>query len=134
MKLSFIINKPANIIFDYLTDMQKFVSVHPVITKINPIENNTYLVYETLKIGFIPISFTYPVTVESNRVEKTITIRATVMRLTNIEMNFIIKEDKAFCIVEETIHFQSPLPLQSIMESIFKKQHRLLFNNIELLP
>ncbi|QHT65176.1 hypothetical protein GXP67_00035 [Rhodocytophaga rosea] len=133
MKLTFIINKPAHIIFDYLTDMQKFVSVHPVITKINPIEKSTYLIYETLKVGFIPISFTYPVTVESNRAEKTITIRATVMRMTKIEMNFIIKEDKAFSIVEETIHFQSPLPLQSIMESIFKKQHRLLFNNIELL-
>lgn len=32
MKLSFKIHKHIDLIFDYLTDMQKFVSVHPVIS------------------------------------------------------------------------------------------------------
>ena len=35
MDLLFKLNKPPDLIFDYLTDMQKFVSVHPVISKID---------------------------------------------------------------------------------------------------
>jgi len=42
MELSFKINKSADFIFDYLTDMQKFVSVHPVITKIDKTNNDSY--------------------------------------------------------------------------------------------
>ena len=133
MKLTFKIHKPADFILNYLTDMQKFVSVHPVISKINKAGDNSYLVYETLKIGFIPFSFTYPVTIESKSAEKTVIIRATVMKLTKIEMTFIIKADKDFSVVEENINFKSFLPVKSIMQSNFKKQHKQLFKNIELL-
>ncbi|MES2589871.1 MAG: SRPBCC domain-containing protein [Bacteroidota bacterium] len=131
MELSFKINKSPEFIFDYLTDMQKFVSVHPVITKIELLENNKYLVHETLKFGFLPISFTYYVTIESNLDEKIVIIRATVMKFTKIEMNFKLKTDQEFCIVEEKIQFKSPLPIKRIMQNIFRKQHTLLFQNIE---
>ena len=58
MQLSFRIKKTKDIVFDYLTDMQKFASVHPVITKIVQTNTNNYLVYETLKLGFLSFSFT----------------------------------------------------------------------------
>jgi len=133
MELSFKINKSADFIFDYLTDMQKFVSVHPVITKIDKTNNDSYLVYETLKFGFIPFSFTYPVTIESNFSDKNVIIRATVMKLTKIEMTFVLKAGKDFTVIEETIQFKSPLPVKSTMQNIFKKQHGQLFKNIGLI-
>jgi len=133
MELSFKINKSADFIFDYLTDMQKFVSVHPVITKIDKTNNDSYLVYETLKFGFIPFSFTYPVTIESNFSDKNVIIRATVMKLTKIEMTFVLKAGKDFTVIEETIQFKSPLPVKSSMQNIFKKQHGQLFKNIGLI-
>jgi carbon monoxide dehydrogenase subunit G len=133
MKLSFRINKSADVVFDYLTDMQKFVSVHPVITKINKTGDDSYLVYETLKFGFIPFSFKYPVTIESMQGDKVVIIRATVMKLTKIEMTFVLNGDKDFTVVEENIQFKSPLPVNSIMQNIFKKQHGQLFKNIEML-
>src|SRR6478609_11091283 len=126
MELSFKIDKSADFIFDYLTDMQKFVSVHPVITKIDKTNNDSYLVYETLKFGFIPFSFTYPVTIESNFSDKNVIIRATVMKLTKIEMTFVLKAGKDFTVIEETIQFKSPLPVKSSMQNIFKKQHAQL--------
>ncbi len=132
MELSFRLNKPSDLIFDYLTDMQKFVSVHPVISKIDKTGNDSYLVYETLKLGFIPFSFTYPVTIEQNPLDKTVIIRATVMKLTKIEINFILKTDNDFTVVEETIQFKSPLPIKFVMQRIFRKQHTQLFKNIEL--
>jgi len=132
VKISFRIKKNIEFTFDYLTDMQKFVSVHPVISKIDNIGQESYLVHETLKFGFIPFSFTYPVTIEKNISEKKAVIRATVFKLTKIEMKFVLKTDNDFTIINEEINFKSPLPVKFIMESIFRKQHIQLFKNIEL--
>ena len=132
MELSYKLKKTPDLIFDYLTDMQKFVSVHPVIFQIDRIGNNSYLVHETLKFGFIPFSFTYPVTIEKHEVDKIVIIRATVMKLTKIEMKFVLKIEKDFTVVTENIQFKSLLPVKFIMQSIFRKQHSQLFKNIEM--
>ena len=132
MKISFRIKKDIDSVFDYLTDMQKFVSVHPVISQIDNSGNGTYLVHETLKLGFIPISFTYPVIIETSNTDKTVSISATVFKLTRIKMKFVLKADGEHTFIEEDIHFKSPLPVKFLMKSIFKKQHNQLFKNIEL--
>lgn len=134
MTLQFHVQQNADLVFDYLTDMQKFVSVHPVITKIEQIKDSNYLVYETLKLGFIPFSFTYFAAVEGNFEAKTVVIRATVMKITKIEMHFVIKAEKdGSTNIEETINFKSPLPIKWLMQRIFKTQHEQLFKNIDLL-
>ena len=132
MKLSFRIHKNVDFVFDYLTDMQKFVWVHPVISEIENKRNENYLIHETLKFGFILFSFTYPVTIEKSLLNKTVTIRATVFKLTKIEIKFVLKTDNDYTIIDEEILFKSPLPIKFIMEGIFKKQHNQLFKNIEM--
>lgn len=135
MTLQFKLHQPADLVFNYLTDMQKFVSVHPVITKIEQTKDGNYLVYETLKFGFLPFSFTYSAAVEGNFEAKTVVIRATVMKITKIEMHFVIKAEKdGSTNIEETIHFKSPLPIKWLMQRIFKTQHEQLFKNIGTLP
>ncbi len=131
MKLSFRIHKNIDLVFDYLTDMQKFVSVHPVIFRIDPTGCESYLVLETLRFGFIPFSFTYPVTIEKSIADKKITMRATVFKMTKIEMKFQLRGDNEFTVIDEEITFRSPLPIRFIMEGIFRKQHSQLFSNIE---
>lgn len=111
--------------------MQKFVSVHPVIYQIDHRGNENYLVYETLKFGFVPFSFKYPVSIQKNENNQKVTMQATVFKLTRIEMKFTLKSDHNFTLIDEEISFKSPLPLKPIMKSIFKKQHALLFKNIE---
>lgn len=133
MQLSFNVQKPADVIFNYLTDMQLFASVHPVITKMEEIGNNRYKVYEKFMLGPVPYSFTYAAEVASNASENSITINATVMKLTKIEMQFQIKEHDGYCIVHENIAFKSPLPVKGIMSKVFKTQHRKLFENIDNL-
>ena len=39
MELSFRVKKTTDFVFNYLTDMKKFVSVHPVISKIDHTDN-----------------------------------------------------------------------------------------------
>jgi carbon monoxide dehydrogenase subunit G len=131
MKLLFRIKKNIDLTFDYLTDMQKFASVHPLISKIDNNGQASYLVHETLKLGLIPFSFTYPVRIEKNKSEKKVVIQATVFKFTKIEMKFVLKADNDFTIIDEEINFKSPLPVQFIMQGIFKKQHAQLFKNIE---
>jgi len=132
MHLSFRIKKSADLTFDYLTDMQKFVAVHGVITQIDNKEDGCYCFHETLKFGFIPFSFTYPVTVENNRQDKSITMRATLFKLIKIEMWFALTTDADCTIIEEQIQFSTMLPIKPMMERIFRKQHHLLFKNIEM--
>jgi carbon monoxide dehydrogenase subunit G len=131
MELSFKVNKPIETVFDYLTDMQKFVSVHPVISKMDNLSENNYLVHETLKLGFIPFSFTYPATVEQNFTDKKVLIRATVMKLTKIEMSYTLTKESGSTIISESIIFKSPLPVKSLMQRIFRKQHTILFKKID---
>jgi carbon monoxide dehydrogenase subunit G len=133
MKLLFSSKKSANFIFEYLSDMQKFASVHPVISKIEPKGSNNYLVHETLKFGPIPLSFTYPISIEKRDTEHLVLMKATVMKLTKIELEFVLKKDGENTLVEEIIQIKSPLPIGFIMESVFRKQHTQLFKNIEQL-
>lgn len=131
MKLTFTLNKPADFIFDYLTDMDKFASIHPVISKIDRLGDNRYLVHETLKMGFIPYSFTYPVAIESDAANQKVIIRATVMKVTHVIMDYTIREEGEKSIVEENISIKSVLPLKKAMEKIFREQHGMLFRNME---
>lgn len=133
MELNFRLQKPSAVVYDYLSDMQKFVSVHPIIYKIEPIQKNQYLIYERLKLMFIPANFTYRVIVESNLVDKTVNYKARINALTKVELNFTILEEGNGCIVNETVDLKSYLPVRSFMKSIFKEQHKLLFQNIDRL-
>ncbi len=133
MKLSFVVQQPINKVFETLTDMRKFASVHPVISKIDLIDGNKYIVHETLKLGLIPVSFTYPITIHQNFDDKKVTFKATVMKLTKIEMHFELSIDHDSTIINETISIQSFLPIHSIMRNVFRKQHTLLFENINAI-
>lgn len=132
MKLSFKIHQKIDTVFEYLSDMQKFVSVHPLIFRIDHITDESYTVHERLRVGFIPFSFTYPITIEKDRSNNRLIIRAIVFKLTRIEIKFMLKEENDHTIINEEIIFKSPLPITFIMEKIFRKQHSLLFKNIAL--
>ncbi len=131
MNVEYTINTPESFVFEHLANMQKFVSVHPVITKIEKIEGKKFRVFETLKSGVIRYSFTYTATVESNKEIRTVNIKARIMKLTSIEMAFSIAEVNGFSIIKEEINFKTVLPVKSLMQKLFMKQHKQLFINIE---
>ena len=133
MNLQYKVHKPIDFVFDYLTDMQKFASVHPVISKIDNMRNDTYLVHETLTLATFPFSFTYPVYIKSNIEKTTVVLNATVMKITQITMTFILRPENEFTLINETVNFKTILPVKSIMQSIFRKQHEQLFRNIDAL-
>lgn len=131
MTLSFKIKQTLPIVFTYLSDYEKFVSVHPVIFKMTKNLDGSYKVFEKLQLGLIPISFTYHTTIEPNVKSKCIAMNACIMRFTKIEIQFNLTEENGYTVIDEVTLLKSPLPIKSIMERIFKKQHGLLFRNIE---
>ena len=130
MDISFEVNKKSDFVFKYLTNMDLFSSVHPVISKIDHIKKNEYLVHETLKFCWVPISFTYPVTITENRFDNVIIIDAIIMGIVKMNMTFKIEGRKDSTIVYEKMVLKSILPVKSLIKSIVKKQHTKLFENI----
>ena len=133
MKLEFKVNKPIELVYNYISDVEKFAAVHPVITKISRISENSYLVFETLNFGLIPVSFKYPVVIEENNSEQKIYMIATIMRLVKIEISFELFSENNFTSINEVIKIKSFLPVKPFINYIFKKQHTQLFLNIENL-
>lgn len=133
MKLTYTIQKPVDFVFGCLTNMRTFLLVHPVITKVNYLEKEQYLIFETFKWRFFSCSFTYPATIESDYESKRVVMTATVMEICTIEMVFDIEEAQGFAIVKEVVTFKTKLPIKLILGQIFKKQHAQLFKNIENL-
>lgn len=130
MQLIFKINKPVETVLEYLTNMDQFVLVHPVITGIDHIKGNNYLVHETLRILFIPLAFTYTVSVQSDVSKNSVLISAMVMGKTAIEMKYVLTGSTSDTMVNETIFFYAPFPVKWMLKKIFRKQHAALFRNI----
>lgn len=130
MIFEFNVSKPAEVVYEYLSDMQKFVSVHPIIYKIDDLGENKFLVFEKLKLLYIPWNFTYVVKVETSKENKQVTITTTVKKMVHIKMNFTVEENSGNCKIKETVTFRSYLPVTAIMSKIFSDQHKQLFLNI----
>jgi len=130
MTIEFNVNKPADIVFEYLSDMQKFVSVHPIIYKIDPLGENKYFVFERLTLLYIPWNFTYVVNIDARKETKEIIITTTVKKMVHIKMHFVIEESSGNSRIKESVTFKSFLPVTAIMSKIFSDQHTQLFLNI----
>jgi carbon monoxide dehydrogenase subunit G len=131
MHLQFKLKKPIQEVFNCLSNADCFVKVHPIIYAMKPLPNAAYLVYEKLKIAFLNINFTYPCTIESNRNDKTITVKAVVKKMVHIQIDFKLSTQNGQTMVDEFVSFKSILPVAFVMGKIFKTQHQKLFKNIE---
>jgi carbon monoxide dehydrogenase subunit G len=131
LHLQFKLNKPIEKVFDSLSNAENFLQVHPIIYAMKPLPNGSYLVHEKLKIAYINIDFTYPCTIESNRNDKTITMKAVVKKMVHIQIDFKLSFENNQTVVNEFITFKSLLPVAFVMRKVFKTQHQKLFQNIE---
>ena len=96
--------------------------------KNRPFERSILLVQE--RFLSTPILFTYPVTINGNDQDKTIEMNARIFKLITVNMKFRISTETEKTLVREEIKIDAPFPVKNIMESIFKKQHTRLFENI----
>lgn len=131
MKLSFSLRSNPEMVFRYLSEADLFVTVHPVIYNMELIGPNTYRVYEQTKLGFLKYSFTYEAEIISDPGQKKVEIKAVVKKHTTIDMTFQVRHGNHGTIVEETVDIRSPLPIRGFMEKFIRKQHNIMFENID---
>jgi carbon monoxide dehydrogenase subunit G len=131
MKLTFTVNQPLPVVFDYLADMQKFVTVHPVITRIEPgLNSNNYKINETLRMGPIPLRFTYSATVNALEKEQVVMHVAELKGVT-LNIRFDLAATPNGTSIQEEIVIHTFQPLRQLLQVIFRKQHNKLFRNID---
>lgn len=131
MNLEHHLRKSPEQVYEYLSDMQKFVSIHPVIHQMDPLGQGQYWVHERIKLLYIPWRFTYSATILVHS-PKHIAMSATVMGVVHIAMDFVLKDtNDEGCLVLETVQFKSFLPVHWVMTQIFRKQHTELFRNMD---
>ncbi len=121
--------KPKNVVMDYLTDTDKFVSVHPLVYKMKPVGPGKYKVYERVQFGPFPYYFTYFATLSLS--PDRVRIDAEVMKITRISMVFELQEADGLTTVRETLHIQSYLPVKGFLQRLFESQHQILFAHID---
>lgn len=110
--------------------MQKFASMSPVISKVDEFGNRKYLFYETHKLGPIRYTCSYPVSIELSNRNRTITMRAAINKYIRINFIFVIVDAVDYSVIEETVEYESIIPLKPIFFYLLKKQHQKLFLNI----
>lgn len=131
MILKFKLKSSSQKVFSILSDAKLFEKFHPVIFKIDDLGNDHFLIHETLKFLFIPITFTYPAKISPNKEKGIVQMNAVVMKLVKVDLNFLITETPVCTELVEEIKIQSWLPVHPVMRMIFKIQHAKLVLNID---
>ncbi len=124
------LGKSVHQVYDCLIDPQKFVRFHPVIYRMDPIGQSTYLVHEKLGLLGLKVNFTYTAKIAEQPSQNKVEMSARVFGLVNLDIQFIITPQQHGCLVSECIQIRSSLPLAWAMKPVFKKQHTLLFEAI----
>jgi carbon monoxide dehydrogenase subunit G len=134
LKLTFSLTADPEKVFQYLSQPELFVSVHPVVYKMEAIGPDKYRVFEKIRLGFIPYSFNYEAEMSGDRHKQQVHVMAVVQKHTRIEMLFSIKPGNNGTVVEEELRITSPLPIRGFMEKFIRRQHNFLFANIDKQP
>ena len=130
MQLNFTSRRPLAEVFQYLTDMARFATVHPVIYRIDALGADRYRIHERMPIG-LPVRFTYPATVVGDVAAGTVQMDATVFGLVQISMRFQLTADGRRTNIREDVAFRSWLPVRAVLERTFRRLHAELFAAIE---
>jgi carbon monoxide dehydrogenase subunit G len=127
-EITFKSNKDIPSIIQYLTNKDKFVSVHPLIYKMIDLGENNFRVFEKIKVGIIYYRFTYKAHITYNN--HSVRIHASVMGLTQLTMEFNFHKVRNETIISEQVTIQSVLPIKNYMTKLIISQHQQMFKNI----
>lgn len=130
MILHFELPHPASKVIEYLSDPAKFTKVHPLIEKMELIDKRRYKVFEKVKFGPFPYSFTYEAAIDQDLENGVINMNISIKMGTRISLTFRVLPISGGCRIEEMVEMQSLLPIRGYMKKLISDQHKILFENI----
>ena len=134
LPLSFFVPRSAEFVFDCLTNPVQFVAAHPVIYRMDALGDDRYRVFERLPLGPVTLGFTYEATIKGDAARRRVAMRARVLAVVTIAMEFQLTPAAGGTLVQEQVTFTSWLPVGPAMRGIFRKLHTQLFTNIGRAP
>ncbi len=129
MILQFTVAQNLNKVFQSLSEPEKFITVHPLIFKMEALGNAQYRVYERVKLGFIPYYFSYRAEINNNGKDE-VSISAVVFGITKLRLHFKLSENGDITTIREEAEVSAPFPVKHIMYRVLATQHELMFKNI----
>jgi Polyketide cyclase / dehydrase and lipid transport len=131
LTLHFALTKPPAVVYRYLTDMELFVSIHPVIVRAKPLGNNRYRIREKMPVlGLFSWPMSYTVSVYTPPELQRVQMTARIMGLIGIQLLFELSPHEHGTSLVETVHFTSRLPVKPLLNKVFRGVHTQLFHNL----
>jgi hypothetical protein len=116
--------------YNYFSDIDKFVSIHPVIYKCAPIEENAYLLYERLKFAGLGISFSYKVVFESRTPHLQVIMFSEIRKGARLKLIFDFRSNNDQTILTETLWFDGYAVIKPFFIPFLAKTHIEMIKNL----
>lgn len=124
------INKPLNVVFRVLADVDQFVQAHPLMEKAEKIRPQHYIIHEFTPIGMWKFRFTYPAVITADTDAQRITMRADVFKLLKINLDFQLQALGEQTDVNEFVQIEGISFLARNLKKVIEDAHEKLFENI----
>ncbi len=131
IQIDHTIQAPASVVWSYLSDLNKFAEVHPIICKVDTLGDGAYRLYEKLPLGPFSFRFSYPVQVTLDPKESIIRYQSTVLGIAQLDMRFHIVDRDDYSVTHEVVEIRSRLPVERYTADECRKYHSIVFANIE---
>lgn len=130
-----ILQKKRDTVSRCLTDPDVFVSVHPLIWKMESLGTGVYRVFERVSLGPFSYGFRYKVTVTNSAIRDMARMNAAVTGLVRLRFDFRLTTKPGGGVeVPEDVQITSLLPVGGFMKRLLAEQHAILFRNIAQSP
>jgi carbon monoxide dehydrogenase subunit G len=131
IQIDHTIQAPASVVWLYLSDLNKFAEVHPIICKVDTYGGGAYRLYEKLPLGPFSFRFSYPVRVTLDSKESIIRYESTVLGIAQLDMRFHIVDRGDHSVTHEVVEIRSRLPVERYTAGECRKYHSMVFANME---
>ncbi|HMQ74495.1 MAG TPA: SRPBCC family protein [Flavobacteriales bacterium] len=133
MDLTFHIQASPDHVVEHLAMPHLFASVHPLIERMEPLPGGRVRARERMMIGpwRTPLRFGYIAIIETDPAERTVRMSADVFGMARLRFTFRVRPQGSASLVMERAEVNSFLPIRGLMNGIIRKQHAILFANIE---
>ncbi|MES2654944.1 MAG: hypothetical protein V4620_05100 [Bacteroidota bacterium] len=124
-------SQSANQVFPFIADIQKFVSIHPVLFKADEIKPNYFLLHERLN-KHLPFSFSYYVTMVEIIPNQKVVMHSNIFKLVDLTLTFKFNynEQTQLTEVTEYINIKAPALIKYQFTKMISKIHVQLFSII----
>jgi hypothetical protein len=121
---------PVTSVYPYFSDINKFVSIHPVIYKCDPVSIKEYKLYEKLSLGLFKVSFSYIVIMETTAHNVKVVMFSIIRKGVTLRLTFDFTTTPGGTEIIETVEFSGPFGIGGFFLNFLTKVHRKIVDNL----